>query len=129
MPNFGAGVMATMPSSKRPTALAPIPPGPPPFPAGYEIGWRLARSAWGRGFASEAGAALLAHGFETLGLLEVLAFTARTNLRSQAVMRRIGLQPDPSRDFDHPALAPGHPLRAHVVWVARRAAAGANGRA
>lgn len=102
-------------------ALAPIPPGPP-RPEGCEIGWRLARQAWGNGFATEAAIALLDFGFEQLKLAEIVSFTARTNLRSQAVMRRIGLIPDPAQDFDHPALADGDPLRGHVVYVGRRRA-------
>ena len=100
-------------------ALAPIPLGPP-RPEGYEIGWRLARGAWGHGYATEAAIPLLAFGFAQLKLAEIVSFTARTNLRSQAVMRRIGLEPDPARDFDHPALAEGDPLRPHVVYFARR---------
>jgi RimJ/RimL family protein N-acetyltransferase len=48
-----------------------------------------------------------------------VAFTAETNLASQAVMRRIGMLPDPALDFDHPRLAQDHPLRRHVVWTVR----------
>ena len=92
---------------------------PPPVPQGVEVGWRLARHAWGFGYASEAGSALLAHGFEALGLDEIVSFTAAANLRSQAVMRRIALSPDPARDFDHPTFTGGHPLRRHVVYAAR----------
>jgi hypothetical protein len=35
-------------------------------------------------------------------------------------MRRIGMAPDPVRDFDHPKLAADHPLRRHVLFSARR---------
>jgi hypothetical protein len=35
-------------------------------------------------------------------------------------MRRIGMTPDPARDFDHPRLAEDHPLRRHVVFAAKR---------
>ena len=100
-------------------ALAPIHFGPP-RPQGHEIGWRLARAAWGHGYATEAARALLEFGFAELKLPEIVSFTAATNLRSQAVMRRIGLTHDPARDFDHPALAQGDPLRPHVVYAARR---------
>ena len=93
---------------------------PPPVPQGVEVGWRLARQVWGFGYATEAASALLVHGFEHLGLDEIVSFTAATNLRSQAVMRRIGLSRCPDLDFDHPAFAEGHPLRAHVVFAARR---------
>lgn len=84
-----------------------------------EIGWRFLPDAWGQGYATEAAKAALAYGFETVGLPEIIAFTARSNLASQSVMRRIGMSHDPARDFDHPKLAEDHPLRPHVVYVAR----------
>ncbi|WP_307801619.1 GNAT family N-acetyltransferase [Microbispora triticiradicis] len=87
-----------------------------------EIGWRLARSAWGHGYATEAARASLEYGFGTLGLTEVVSFTAVPNLRSQAVMRRLGMTRDPGEDFDHPVLPEGHPLRRHVLYRARRPA-------
>lgn len=91
----------------------------PPAPC-LEMGWRLARSAQGQGYATEGAAAVLAWGFANQPVDEILAWTAETNLASQAVMRRIGMTPDPARDFDHPRLPPDHPLRRHVVFVARR---------
>jgi RimJ/RimL family protein N-acetyltransferase len=84
-----------------------------------EIGWRFHPEAWGQGYATEAAKAALAYGFETLRLPEIIAFTARTNLASQSVMRRIGMSHDPVRDFDHPRVAEDDPLRPHVVFVAR----------
>jgi ribosomal-protein-alanine N-acetyltransferase len=91
-----------------------------PLPAGFEMGWRLARDAWGQGYATEAARAAIQHGFERGGLTEVLAFTSPPNLRSQAVMDRLGMTRTPTLDFDHPALAPEHPLRRHLVWMQRR---------
>jgi RimJ/RimL family protein N-acetyltransferase len=85
-----------------------------------EVGWRLARAHWGQGFASEAARAALRHGFEVVGFEEILSFTVPANQRSQAVMRRIGMKRDPTRDFDHPRLPEGHRLRSHVVWAADR---------
>jgi RimJ/RimL family protein N-acetyltransferase len=85
-----------------------------PF-TGVEIGWRLARSAWGRGYATEAARSVLGFGFDTLGLAEILAVTTATNLRSQAVMRRIGMTRDPADDFDDPAVPEG-PLRPNVLY-------------
>lgn len=86
---------------------------------GVEIGWRLARSAWGHGYATEAARAVLGYGFDTLGLPEVLAITTAANHRSQAVMRRLGMTHDPAEDFDDPA-APEGPLRRNVVFRVRR---------
>ncbi len=81
-----------------------------------EIGWRLAQDAWGLGFATEAATAALAVGFQPLQLREIVAFTTQTNLRSQAVMQRLGMVRDSTADFDHPALPATHPLRPHVLY-------------
>ncbi|MEU8569343.1 GNAT family N-acetyltransferase [Streptomyces pathocidini] len=95
------------------TGLDPVEEGMP-F-TGVEVGWRLARAAWGHGYATEAARAVVAFGFEELGLAEVLAVTAAANLRSQAVMRRIGMTRDPADDFDDPGVPDG-PLRRSVLF-------------
>jgi RimJ/RimL family protein N-acetyltransferase len=81
-----------------------------------EIGWRLAFEHWGRGYATEAARLALDYGFGALGLPEILATTAVANRRSRAVMERLGMRRDPARDFDHPLLPEGHPLRRHVLY-------------
>lgn len=95
---------------------------PEALPVGpaIEMGWRLNHDAWGGGYATEGARAALTWGFETLQAPEIIAFTGRSNLRSQAVMRRLGMEPDPARDFDHPRLDQDHPLRRHVVFAIRR---------
>ena len=90
------------------------------FTPAVEVGWRLAAEHWGKGYATEGGYAALAFGFEVLGLDEVVSFTVAGNNRSRAVMERLGLSRDPSDDFDHPVLAPGGPLPAHVLYRVRR---------
>jgi RimJ/RimL family protein N-acetyltransferase len=70
--------------------------------------------------ATEAARAAVAWGFANTGAPEIIAITARENFRSQAVMLRIGMVAEPSRDFDHPRLADDHPLKAHVTWSLRR---------
>ena len=92
-----------------------------PF-TGVELGWRLARPAWGHGYATEAGLTALAYGFDTMGLPEIVAVTMARNLRSRDVMRRIGMITDPAEDFDDPDVDEG-PLRRHVVYRKRRHAA------
>ncbi|MCX5175986.1 GNAT family N-acetyltransferase [Streptomyces virginiae] len=92
-----------------------------PF-TGVEIGWRLARASWGVGYATEAARAVVAHGFDTLGLPEILAVTKAGNLRSQAVMRKIGMTRNPADDFDDPD-APEGPLRPNVLFRLERGAA------
>ncbi|MFC5816245.1 GNAT family N-acetyltransferase [Nonomuraea harbinensis] len=87
-----------------------------PFTPAVEVGWRLARSAWGHGYATEAGRRALAHGFGEAGLEEIVSITAVLNVRSQAVMRRLGMTRDPADDFDHIMIPEGHPLRPHVLY-------------
>jgi RimJ/RimL family protein N-acetyltransferase len=87
-----------------------------PFVPCVEIGWRLAAQHWGKGYATEAARLALGYGFETLELSEIVSFTATTNLRSRAVMERLGMRRDPADDFDHPALSEGRPLRRHVLY-------------
>jgi len=85
-----------------------------------EIGWRIAREHWGRGYATEAASQALAFGFERLGLAEIVSFTAAGNEKSRRVMEKLGMTHDPTDDFEHPSLAPGHPLRRHVLYRIRR---------
>jgi len=85
-------------------------------PGDVEIGWRLARSAWGHGYATEAARAALDHGFVELGLAEIISFTVPANVPSQRVMERLGMVRDPSASFEHPAVPEGNPLRLHWLW-------------
>jgi RimJ/RimL family protein N-acetyltransferase len=87
-----------------------------PFMPAVEVGWRLARSAWGHGYATEAARRALAVGFDDVGLAQIVSFTSTTNLRSQAVMARLGMTHDPADDFDHPKLPADSPLRRHVLY-------------
>jgi ribosomal-protein-alanine N-acetyltransferase len=86
------------------------------FTPAVEVGWRLARPAWGKGYATEAARAALGFGFEEAGLAEIVSFTTAANLRSRAVMERIGMSRDPDDDFNHPGLPEGNPLRRHVLY-------------
>ncbi len=95
----------------RPEYSTPLPCGPC-----VEIGWRLKRRAWGKGYASEAAREWLRFGFETLFLTEIVSFTATQNGNSQALMSRIGMRRDFSADFNHPMLPSTHALAAHVLY-------------
>lgn len=100
------------------------------FTPAVEVGWRLAREAWGHGYATEAARASLDYGFSHAELDQIVALTTPQNLRSRAVMERLGMTRDPDGDFEHPNIAPGHPLRRHVLyrisarqWKAQQASA------
>ena len=86
-----------------------------------EIGWRLATRFWGNGYVTEAAKALLDHGFAHHQLPEIVSFAVASNDRSIAVMRRIGMQAVPSRDFEHPRVPDSHPqLKHHVFYSMTR---------
>lgn len=61
------------------------------FPEDIELGWRLARAHWGLGYATEAATAWLRHGFTALDLPRVISVTDPPNVRSIAVMQRLGM--------------------------------------
>ena len=86
------------------------------FTPAVEAGWRLAAEWWGCGYATEAAREALRFGFTEAGLADIVSFAAPANQPSRAVMRRVGMTPDPADDFDHPALPPGHALRRHVLY-------------
>ena len=86
------------------------------MPDSVEIGWRLAQPFWGFGYATEGANLALDYGFTNVGLGEIVSFTATTNVRSEAVMRRLGMTHDAADDFDHPNLPAGHRLARHVLY-------------
>jgi RimJ/RimL family protein N-acetyltransferase len=90
-----------------------------PFVPAVEIGWRIARPFWRRGFAREAAEAAIADGFRH-GLTEIVAFTVPDNAPSRAVMQSLGMTHDAGAGFDHPRLPEGHKLRRHVLYRLRR---------
>jgi len=79
-----------------------------------EIGWRLSKANWNQGFATEAAMACLQFGFDTLKLTEIYSFTAVNNIRSENVMKKIGMIKEGS--FEHPSIADGHVLKQHVLY-------------
>ena len=95
------------------TGLAPhLPDGT------IEIGWRLALPHWGKGYVTEAARVFLEHGFGERELSEIVSFAVPANTRSTAVMQRLGMRPDPTRDFDHPRVPDTQRhLKRHVLYA------------
>ena len=81
-----------------------------------EVGWRLDPAFWRAGYAVEAARAALHVAFAEMALPQVVATMVPGNTRSAATAERLGLTRRPELDFDHPARAPGHPLRATIVY-------------
>ncbi|MGO4376334.1 GNAT family N-acetyltransferase, partial [Paenibacillus sp. MCAF20] len=80
-----------------------------------EIGWRLNKEAWGKGYASEGARACLLYGLDSLGFDEVFSFTADINEPSKKVMKKLSLSF--VKTFDHPNVGSSSPLCKHVLHV------------
>ena len=87
-----------------------------------EIGWRLARHAWGHGYAFEAASAAVEFAFNRLSLDRIVAMTIEANERSRRLMDRLGMVRAPELDFDHPRVPEDSPMRPHIVYVLERPA-------
>jgi RimJ/RimL family protein N-acetyltransferase len=97
-----------------------VPRFPLPGNPGVEVGWRLGRAHWGHGYATEGARAALELGFGPLGLPEIVAVTALGNVRSRAVMARLGMR-DAELEFDHPGVPEGNAVRRHCLYRIERA--------
>ena len=86
-----------------------------PFSPCVEIGWRIAKEHWNRGYATEAAKESLKYAFTKLNLNEVVSFTTLANLRSQAVMQKIGMA-NTGNNFMHPDIKVTHPQCEHVLY-------------
>lgn len=84
-----------------------------------EIGWRLSKDAWGKGYATEAAKAALDFAFNELNLKQVYSFTTVSNMRSRSVMEKIGMN-NTQENFEHPIIPEGHSLREHVLYKISR---------
>ena len=91
-----------------------------PFAPAIEAGWRLARPYWGFGYATEGALAALDHGFDTLGLPEIVAYTAAAHTASRRVIERIGMAHNPTDDFDAVHRKLDDPPSRDVVYRKRR---------
>lgn len=94
--------------------------GSRPIAGELEVGWRLARDAWGAGYATEAARAAIDWGFANRPVPRIVAITAAVNTRSQAVMQRLGMVRQLDLDFDHPQVDDGDPLQPHVTYYLER---------
>lgn len=80
-----------------------------------ELGWRLAKEYWGKGYATEAANAALKIAFEVLNVEAVYSYSSILNKKSQAVMTRLNMF-NTHQNFSHPSIPTGNPLREHVLF-------------
>ncbi len=57
----------------------------------YEVGYRIGKAWWGRGYAHEAAAAVVKYGFETLRLARLCSYMAADHLQSRRVAEKLGM--------------------------------------
>ena len=86
------------------------------FTPSVELAWRLSWENWGQGLATEAAQKVTQYGFETLGLPEILAITAKRNQRSRRVMEKLGMFTNEDENFLHPQIEYNHRLSEHVLY-------------
>jgi RimJ/RimL family protein N-acetyltransferase len=98
-----------------------VPSSALPYSPCVEVGWRLAHRYWGQGLATEAARAALCVGFGSVGLSEIFSFTSILNVRSRAVMERLGMVAEPNT-FEHPNVPVGDRLREHFAYRLTRSA-------
>jgi len=75
-----------------------------------QIGFTLAKSAWGKGFGTEMASAVLRYGFVDLKLPRIAGTTSLQNHASQRVLLKIGLERRGERVFPHPDYASEGPM-------------------
>lgn len=90
-----------------------------PFSPCVEVGWRLSNQHWGKGYATEGAKAALEFAFNKLQLNEVVSYTTVDNVRSEAVMKKIGMH-NSGQNFMHPAIDASHPQCAHILYRINR---------
>lgn len=83
-----------------------------------DIGWRLKRSAWNKGYATEGAVACLNYGFGQLDLEEIYAMAPLANVRSVELMKKIGMIK--RRTFEHPMLLQHASLKNCVLYIKKR---------
>ena len=79
-----------------------------------EIGWRLQKESWNKGYATEGAKRCIKYGFKELELKEIYAITPLKNQPSENVMQKIGMQKQGT--FEHPKIEEGHWLKTEMLY-------------
>jgi RimJ/RimL family protein N-acetyltransferase len=87
---------------------------PSDFTPCIDIGWRLKKEEWHKGYATEGARRCLRYGFEDLGLNKIVSFAPSINLRSLSMMEKIGLHK--VKTFRHPLLTESEHLQECVLY-------------
>lgn len=85
-----------------------------PFTPCIDIGWRLSKNEWGKGYATEAAKRVIKHGFQDLGIESIVSIAPVINTRSIRVMQNAGMQK--TSEFIHPKLITDDRLKRCVLY-------------
>ncbi|WP_299347985.1 GNAT family N-acetyltransferase [uncultured Maritalea sp.] len=91
-----------------------------PGPSDVEAGWLFGKQYWGKGYATEAASAAIAHTFSNFDVPEIVAITYRNNWPSRKVMEKLGFIHNPLRDFEHTQLPRDSKVLPHVLYSLRK---------
>lgn len=84
------------------------------FTPAVDIGWRLSEAHWKKGYATEGALACLNYSFKKLQLEKIIATTPAINLKSEEVMKKIGMKK--VKNFDHPLLLDDERLKDCLLY-------------
>ncbi len=79
-----------------------------------EIGWRIKKAEWNKGYAAEAAEACLQYGFKILQFEKIYSFTSLINKASEKVMQKIGMIKE--GEFNHPDISVDNSLCRHLLY-------------
>ena len=79
-----------------------------------EIGWRISAENWNNGYATEGAKRCLEFGFKSLELTEIYSFTSKINIKSEKIMKKIGMKK--TGEFDHPKIEKKSQLKLHILY-------------
>ena len=88
------------------------------FTPAIDIGWRLKKSAWGKGYATEGAKRCLEFGFKELDISKIISVCVIKNTNSKNVMKKIVMTK--IGEFDHPKMAPYPEYRRHFCYEIKR---------
>lgn len=88
------------------------------FTPNTDLGWRLKKSAWGKGYATEGAKRCIEYAFNELGLEKLIATCTENNIKSEKVMQKIGMKK--KGNFLHPKLVEYPSLQKCVCYEISR---------
>jgi len=84
------------------------------FTPAIDIGWRLKRNAWGKGYATEGAKRCIEHAFNELDIIKIISVCVVKNKKSENVMKKLGMKR--KGEFNHPEIINHPEFKKHVCY-------------